>query len=104
MNEYTYENGKWIFHRDGEDVVSDSVSIIFDKDEPFDTLLKHGSSDKIEQLFLSASYDKLAKTGIDLVMVTVPPHCCETLNKCLSISASKWCSKLVEEISKEYGT
>ena len=93
---YTYSNGKWIFHRGSEIFESNSVSLIFEQCEPFDILLKHGPSDEIEKLFLSDPYDQLAKIGCHLLMVKVPPHCCEILNKCLSISASKWCSRLLE--------
>ena len=98
---YTYENGKWQFHRDGGDIVeSDKVAVIFEQDDPFDVLLKHGPADNIEILFLSDKYNKLVRTGCRLVMVIVPPQCCKTLNKCLSISASKWCSRLQDEVNK----
>jgi len=80
---------------------SSGVAVIFEQDDPFDVLLKHGPSDKIESLFLSDTFDRLAKTGCRLVMVTVPPSCCDTLNKCLSISASKWCSRLMDEANAE---
>lgn len=94
---YTYENEEWRFHRDGEVLRSAGVAVIFEQDDPFDVLLKHGPSDEIETLFLSDRYDRLAKTGYRLVMITVPPRCCDMLNKCLSISASKWCSRLMDE-------
>jgi hypothetical protein len=100
MKVYTYENEEWRFHRDGEVLRSAGVAVIFEQDDPFDVLLKHGPSDKIETLFLSDRYDQLARTGCRLVMITVPPRCCDTLNKCLSISASKWCSRLMDEANK----
>jgi len=98
MYHYTYENNKWQFHCKGKTLFeSDTLAVIFDQDDPFDTLLKHGSADQIEQLFLGEKYSKLAKAGCKLIMVTVPPCSCETLNKCLSISGSKWCSRLLVE-------
>jgi len=101
---YTHKNGEWQFHRDEDIVKSHAVAIIFEQDEPFDVLLKHGSADKIESLFISDKYSKLCRSGCRLVMVVVPPCCCETLNKCLSISASKWCSKLMEEANSQLHT
>jgi hypothetical protein len=100
--EYIHENGKWRFHRGGgSPFESDTVAILFDQGDPFDVLLKHGPADQIERLFLGDKCDKLAKAGCNLIMVPVPPRCVETLNKCLAISASKWCSRLLDEANAQ---
>ena len=100
---YTYEDGRWLFHRDGGVFESDTVAVLFEQDEPFDVLLRHGPADKMKDLFLSDRYSALAKTGCRLAMTTVPPQCCETLNKALSISGSKWCSRLHDEVAAVQG-
>jgi len=96
---YTYKNGKWRFLRqDGDVFESDTVAIMFDQDDPFDVLLKHGPANAIETLFIRNRY-KLMQVGCNPIMIIVPPRCCETLNKCLEISASKWCSRLQNEVN-----
>jgi hypothetical protein len=100
---YTYENGTWKFlDFDGEVKEYDSVSIIFDKDEPFDTLLKHGKSRDMQALYASGRYIPLEETGSFVIVCLVPPTCCEMLNKCISISGSKWCSLILIEANKYY--
>lgn len=94
---YIYDGGKWRFEGVGWKLDSDTVAITFEQGEPFDVLLNHGPAESIEKLFLSDSYEKLAHSGCRLCMVVVPPRCCEILNKCLAISASKWCSRLLFE-------
>lgn len=95
---YSYDSVGWVFHHHGKETRSSTVGIIFDEDEPFDTLLKHGDGERILQLFLSEPYSRMAKVGCRLRYVEVPPSQVELLNKCLEISASKWCSELAKEV------
>jgi hypothetical protein len=97
--EYEIVAGEWVFNRDGEQLKSASVAIIYDKGEPYDVLLKHGETERVRSVFLSDAYSKMYKRGCDLRFVEIPPVAVEMLNKCLSISASKWCSKLEDYIS-----
>ena len=97
LQNYAIEDGHWcFFHEPFKKTTYKSVSIIYDKDEPFDVLLKHGDTEKVKDIFLSDSYSKMFKLGCDLRFVEVPHSALDILNKCISISASKWCSKLEE--------
>jgi hypothetical protein len=97
--EYEIVAGEWVFNRDGEQLKSASVAIIYDKGEPYDVLLKHGETKRVRSVFLSDAYSKMYKMGCDLRFVEIPIVAVEMLNKCLSISASRWCSKLEDYIS-----
>lgn len=94
---YTYDRNEkeFIFHVNGEMLRTKTLAIMYEEDEPYDTYLKHGSKEDVEKLFLSEPYKRLTNiTGLPIYMVEVKPEHIETLNKCLHISASKWCTKL----------
>ena len=97
---YTYnaETGKWTYSYGGEEWVHDNVAILFQSSPDYDTLHKHGNAERIKELFNSEMYSvTLPKLmGEPIFMVQVAPEHCQLLNDCIQISASKYCTKLLE--------
>jgi hypothetical protein len=101
--QYTYENGMWIFHNANKQTMSKDIGIIYDKcaigGNP--CLMEHGEWGSITKRF--KKYHEsiniiLESIFMDIRIVWVPPSEIKTLNKCIAISASHWCSTLENNV------
>jgi hypothetical protein len=91
--EYVIRDGQF-WYRDFP--LGDNVGIIYEHGEVYDGVLKHGRADKVRKLFLSDLYSRLAKAGMALRMIEVPPkeEYLELTNKCIKVTAKRWCTQL----------
>lgn len=80
------------------------VYLLYDENEQFDTLIKHGSKENTEIIFkeMAKNFNGVKFFNPILLEIPINEENLILLNNCINISASKWCTKLKEKIINDY--
>lgn len=105
MSQMIYEirHGQWVFDNRS---FSDHISIMYLQDGSGDMLLKHGSMERIRSLYESGKYQRVEEElGCRVRLIEdIPVKLVDMVNKCITISASPWISRLAEAVHMEKNT
>lgn len=99
--DFRIENGMWTSELQDKFFQCERMGLIYTKKDTHDQVVCFGEFVKMQEVFLSDQTDRVAKQGHNVRLVEVPQEYFKMLNKCVNISASKWCSQLESEIMND---
>ena len=100
--DYSIEDGEWVLRSDGRtpQKMGKAVGVLYDKGPTTDVLIKHGPWSVFEPRPLGMCELNQVASDLRLVRVPAEDRFVSDLNNVLSISASRWPSRLEEAINK----